>query len=59
MDQTHKMRQEGQGWAYALADAKRQLKAARRRVRELTLAVKDCEVRVRKGEPWPGKAASE
>ena len=57
MDETNKKSQHDEvvaGWSYALADGRRQMAAARRRVRELSLAVRVCEERVRNGEKWPG-----
>jgi len=44
-------------WADALNDAKQQLSDARKRVRELAHAVKVCEKRVEKCEPFPGQTA--
>jgi hypothetical protein len=43
------------GWARALDDARRQLAAAKKRVKELTIAIRVCEERVRDGEPFPGE----
>lgn len=43
-----------QSWKEALADAKAQLEAAKRRVRELRSAIRVCEDRVRTKEPFPG-----
>ena len=44
---------KGSGWQRALADAKQQLDAAKRRVKELQIAVRVCEQRVAAGEPFP------
>jgi len=43
-------------WAEALDDAQAQLRAAKGRVKELSVAVRVCEQRVKSGDPWPGRS---
>lgn len=42
-------------WGDALRDAQKQLAEARKRVRQLAQAVRVCEDKVRRGEPFPGQ----
>ena len=49
------VKQKPSGWKNALEDARCQLDAAKKRVKELTIAVRVCEERVESGDPFPGE----